>query len=66
MLDEVISILLEIIFAPFHWWRDRHSDSVVGESELDRKISRFWKWFGWIVILIVCGVVFGGIYAAVS
>lgn len=52
----LLEILLELVRLPYEAGKQVDESSLVGQSELDRKSRRFWKWFAWILTAVILGV----------
>jgi hypothetical protein len=53
LLDLLLDLVLWLI--PWPWHRDE-SRSVVGESDMDRSMRRFWIWLLAVVLVLAAGV----------
>lgn len=58
----VLSMLLRLIWWPFHAWKETLENSRVGVSEEERRTLRFWRRAaiaGTVVVLLIVGTVVG-------
>lgn len=57
---DLIGALIELVRLPFEAAKRMNEESSVGQSDLDRKSLRFWKWFAWIATAIIICIAFSG------
>ena len=44
----MLEVLIHIVRLPYEFAKRQNEESIVGQSDWDRKSFRFWKWFAWI------------------
>jgi hypothetical protein len=49
----LLDILLELVRLPYDAGKQFDEASLVGQSELDRKSRRFWKWVAWVLTAVI-------------
>ena len=53
MIGEPLGCLLQLIWLPYQLWKAVSGESLMGTSEMDRQVGRFWKGFAIIATLVV-------------
>lgn len=52
----ILEALIYIVRFPYEAAKQQGKESILGQSEWDKKSLRFWKWFAWIGTSIIIGI----------